>query len=43
MGEGLAFRVFPVVGLEELRSEHLIRSLPRIICCGVALPPYQVL
>ena len=43
MGERLAFRVSPVVGLEELRSEHLIRSFPRIICCGIALPPYQVL
>ena len=43
MGERLALRVLPVVGLEELRSEHLIRSFPRIICCGVALPPYQVL
>ena len=43
MGERLAFRVFPVIGLEELRSKHLIRSFPRIVCCGVALPPYQVL
>ena len=43
MGEWLTLRVLPVVGLEELRSEHLIRSFPRIVCCGVALPPYQVL
>jgi hypothetical protein len=43
MREGLALRVFPVVGLEELRGEHLVRSFPRIVCCGVALPPYQVL
>ena len=41
MGERLAFRVLPVVGLEELRSKHLIRSFPRIVCCGVALPSYQ--
>ncbi len=43
MWERLAFRMLPMVGLEELRSEHLIRSFPRIICCGVALPSYQVL
>ena len=43
MGERLALWVLPMVGLEELRSKHLIRSFPRIICCGVALPSYQVL
>ena len=43
MGKGLAFRMLPVVGLKELRSKHLICSFPRIICCGVAPPPYQVL
>jgi hypothetical protein len=43
MGEGLALRVLPVVKLEKLRSKHLIRSFPRIVCYGVALPPYQVL
>ena len=43
MGKGLALRVLPVVGLEELWSEHLTRSFPRIVCCGVALPPHQVL
>ena len=43
MGKGLALWMLPVVGLEELRSKHLVRSFPRIVCCGVALPPYQVL
>ena len=43
MGKRLALRMLPVVGLEELRSECQIRSFPRIICCGVAFPPYQVL
>jgi hypothetical protein len=43
MGERLTFRVLPVVRFEKLRSEHLIRSFPRIVCCGVAFPPYQVL
>ena len=43
MGKGLALGMLPVVSLEELRSEHLIRSFPHVVCCGVALPPYQVL
>ena len=33
-----------VVGLEELRQQTLgVRSLPRIVRCGVAFPSYQVL
>ena len=44
MGEGLVLRVFPMVCLEELQSKHLIRSFLTIsACCGIALPPYQVL
>ena len=35
--------MLPMVGLEELWSEHLSRSFPCVICCGVALPSYQVL
>ena len=43
MRERLALRMLSVVDLEELRSEHLIRGLPRIVRYGVTLPPYQVL
>jgi hypothetical protein len=32
-----------MIGIQELRSEHLTHWFPGVICCRVALPPDQVL
>jgi hypothetical protein len=32
-----------MVGTEELQRKYLISWFPGVVCCGVALPPNQVL
>jgi hypothetical protein len=40
---GLRLRVLSMISLYDFWGEHLFLGLPRIICCGVSPPPYQVL
>jgi hypothetical protein len=40
---GLCLGVLPMVSLYDFWGEHLFLGFPRIICCGISLPPYQVL
>src|SRR6267154_6364148 len=43
MGEGMLQGMLPMVGAFQPRGEHLFLGFPGVICCGVSLPPYQVL
>jgi hypothetical protein len=43
MWVGLRLGMLPMISLYDFRGEHLFLRLPRIICCGISPPPYQVL
>jgi hypothetical protein len=43
MRVGFRLWVLPMISLYDFWGEHLFLGLPRIICCGISPPPYQVL